>query len=177
MEEGDEDEEVVLEDLAGDHLAGVDEEEGDKIYLLFNCIIMKEKKLVEIQKGLGKHLAAVYQYESPHGMIPIFVLDVVDFRVLYKVKGDFEKEKCIVLSKDDVKNGSDVFPLRFLHMKNHSRLFAGKDVLADIVLEKRDLLRNIELELRTKMIQLREDYLSGSFKDFLKNMESFMSVI
>lgn len=138
---------------------------------------MKEKKLLDIQKWLGSHLLALYQYQTTHGLIPIFVLDTVDFHVLSKVKKDFEKEKCIVLSRDDVLNGYDVFPLRFLHMINHSSLILGADILREITIKKADLLRTIELELRTKMVQLREDYLSGSFDAFVENILSFMNVI
>ncbi|PJA48802.1 MAG: hypothetical protein CO170_01585 [candidate division SR1 bacterium CG_4_9_14_3_um_filter_40_9] len=138
---------------------------------------MKEKKLLDVQTKLGKYLFALYQYQTSHGLIPIFVLDTVDFHALSKVKKDFEKEKCIVLSKDDVLNGHDVFPLRFLHMINHSSLILGTDILKSITIKKADLLKTVELELRTKMVQLREDYLSGSFDVFVKNILSFMEVI
>jgi len=138
---------------------------------------MKEKKLLEVQSTLGKHLSSLYQYQTAYGLIPIFVLDTVDFTVLSKVKKYFVKEKCIILSKDDVVNGHDVFPLKFLHMINHSTLILGTDILKTITIKKADLLKTIELELRAKMVQLREDYLSGSFDAFLQNILSFMDVI
>jgi len=67
--------------------------------------------------------------------------------------------------------------LRFLHMINHSSLILGTDILKSITIKKADLLKTVELELRTKMVQLREDYLSGSFDVFVKNILSFMEVI
>jgi len=62
-------------------------------------------------------------------------------------------------------------------MINHSSLILGTDILKSITIKKADLLKTVELELRTKMVQLREDYLSGSFDVFVKNILSFMEVI
>jgi|GEM_PF-1390135 len=139
--------------------------------------MMKEKKLSAVQKALGDHLLALYQYQSTHGEIPVFVLDSVDFHKLAHVKDVFAKERCIILSQDDVLNGHDVFPLRFLHMINHSSLILGADILKSISIKKADLLRTIELELRTKIVQLREDYLAGSFDSFVEHILAFMEVI
>ena len=51
------------------------------------------------------------------------------------------------------------------------------DVLGSIELQKSDLLKALELELRTKMIQLREDYLSKSPEQFVEEILYFMHVI
>ncbi|MBU0626382.1 hypothetical protein KKG31_07000 [Patescibacteria group bacterium] len=107
----------------------------------------------------------------------MFILENVDFRVLSENKTMFKDEKCIILSHDDLTNGHDVFPLKLLHIRNHSTLSLGKDILKDIDFKKSDLLKTMELELRTKMVQLREDFLSDSFSVFVNNILYFVQVI
>jgi hypothetical protein len=50
-------------------------------------------------------------------------------------------------------------------------------VLGGIQIKKSDLFKTLELELRTKMIQLREDYLSKSPQQFVDEILYFMHVV
>ena len=45
-------------------------------------------------------------------------------------------------------------------MKHHATCIHGQDVLANVVIDPKLLRLNIESELRNKMVQIREDYLS-----------------
>jgi len=82
-----------------------------------------------------------------------------------------------MITQDEIDNGCDVFPLKFLHMKNHSNLILWKDVFSSLILQKSDLQQMIEFQLRTKMIQLREDFLSKSIEEFVSEYLYFIHVI
>jgi len=65
-----------------------------------------------------------------------------------------------------------------LHIKKHSELYYGNDVLADISVKISDLRSAIELEIRTKRIQLREDYLcQDKGRSFLQHIIPGMQII
>jgi hypothetical protein len=138
---------------------------------------MSEKNLQKIIDALGEDMVTVYVYDTKQGKIPVFVVQKADFKLFEQHKSLFKGEKFIMLTENDIKNWHDVFSLRFLHMRNHSDLFFGKDILGNLSLQKSDLLKTLELELRTKMIQLREDYLSKSPQQFVDEILYFMHVI
>ena len=122
---------------------------------------------------------SVYSYDiHAHSTIPVFVLSQIDFEVLDSMKKDFEGKDFIILSTDDVTNWNDIFPLKFLHMQNHSKLEEWKDILKDLKIDKQHLRLNIESELRNKRVQLRESYLSFEWrKKFLAQVVSVLDVL
>ena len=62
---------------------------------------------------------------------------------------------------DDIKTSLDVFPIEFLNFKLiHSNVF-GEDILNDIEIDRMDLRHQCERELKTKLIQLRQGYISS----------------
>ena len=54
----------------------------------------------------------------------------------------------------------DVFPLEFLSMKEHRKVLSGRDVLADVRVDDRNLRHQVEFELKGKLLSLRRMYLS-----------------
>ncbi|MFQ5675746.1 MAG: nucleotidyltransferase domain-containing protein [bacterium] len=77
----------------------------------------------------------------------------------------------LFLTENYIRSALDTFPLEFLDMKNGYRLVSGKDVLKDIEIKKEDLRRQIERELRGKLIQLRAGFLStGADREQLRGM-------
>lgn len=72
-----------------------------------------------------------------------------------------------MLTRDDVMQGQDVFAFKFLHMLKHAELLVGEDILLSVHIDKKHLRAGVEFELRSKLIQLREAYLSSGSKDFL----------
>jgi len=71
-----------------------------------------------------------------------------------------------------------VFSLKLLHIKNHSELFYGNDILSDIILHPSDLRSSLELEIRNKRIQLREEYLSqNNGRIFLRHILPGMQIL
>jgi hypothetical protein len=88
--------------------------------------------------------------------LPVFVLSRVDFVFLDSIRGFFVDKEFIILTEDDISRGDDVFCLKLMHIKNHSSLFHGKDVLSGLHIKNSDLRLMLELEIRNKSVQLRE---------------------
>lgn len=66
-----------------------------------------------------------------------------------------------------LRDALDVFPIEFLDMQRHHRVLWGPDLLADLRIGAEPLRRQCELELRGKLVKLRQAYVesSGSPKD------------
>jgi len=139
---------------------------------------MTIKKLQNIVSVLRDWLVSIYLYEKGTEKIPVFIVEEVNFIFLNSIRDFFAREKFIILTQDDIKEWNDVFCLKLLHIKNHSELFYGNDVLSDIIIEKSDLRSALELEIRTKRIQLREDYLSqNKWRNFLVHLLPGMQIL
>ncbi len=139
---------------------------------------MTTKKLQRIVDIYKDWLISLYLYEKSNETIPVLIVKEIDFVFLDSLRKLFVNEHFILLTQDDIHEGSDVFCLKLLHIKNHSTLFSGNDVLSLLQFTISDLRSAIELEIRNKRIQLREDYLScRSGKEFLKRLVSGMQIL
>lgn len=139
---------------------------------------MTIKKLQNIVSVLKNWLISIYLYQKGSTTIPVFILEEVNFVFLDSIRSFFSREKFIILTQDDIKQWNDVFCLKLLHIKNHSEIFYGNDVLVDISYTLSDLRSAIELEIRNKRIQLREEYLSqDNGRDFLKHLLPGMQIL
>ncbi len=122
---------------------------------------------------------ALYEYQQTvDKSLPIFIMEKMDFVNLVDVKKYFEGQSFIMLTRSDLENWADIFALKFTHMKKYSKLFAGTNVLYSVQVKKSDLRYNLEMEIRNKLIQLREWYLSfEGWKSFLQYILPIMEVI
>ncbi len=121
---------------------------------------MEKEKLSALKKNLGRMCSHVLNYHRDGQVIPIFILTKVDFKKLENLRSELRKIPFIFLTEEDLKNGSDVFPLDFLHMKNHTEVVLGKgNPFEKVRIKKADLRHKLEYELRNKQIYLREEYL------------------
>lgn len=67
----------------------------------------------------------------------------------------------LVFSLDEVRNAADVFAIEFLDIKQRHRVLFGPDLFADLAVPM-DLHRvQVERELRTNLIRLRQAYLAA----------------
>lgn len=75
----------------------------------------------------------------------------------------------MILSLDDLRRSTDVFPVKFLDMKEHHRLLAGRDVLADLEIHDDHLRLRCEQELKNLNLRLHSFYVrSGNRRDQLR---------
>jgi len=67
----------------------------------------------------------------------------------------------LVLTQEFISSSLDAYPIEFLNMQNHCVLIYGENVLASLEFKPEDLRLQIERELKSKIILLREGYLES----------------
>ena len=128
--------------------------------------------IIEALKGkLGENLLCAVRFGSegqPNNFLCI--LEKMDFLVLEQLKETLKKEKIAPLffTKNELQNAADVFPLEFLDIKHPHTVLYGEDLVATIKIEKMHVRRELESELRSKLIHLRENYIGIKEKDLKK---------
>ena len=118
----------------------------------------------EIQKIFGGNLVCVAEY-GKDGMQYVIVLDKLNAEVLNDSKkllqNYFKKTKKfpLLLTKEELTDGMDVFPLEFLNIKLNHKILFGKDIFEKLKFEKKHIRRELEYEFRSKLINLRQSYM------------------
>ena len=118
------------------------------------------EKLTDI---LGSNLVALVQYHTGDETRLLAVCNHIDFTTLQSIKP--LKEVPLVMTKEELTDGIDVFPIEFLNIKQNYEVLHGEDCLADITISKIHLRHQLEFEFRSKLIHLREEYLKFKGKD------------
>ena len=118
------------------------------------------EKLTDI---LGSNLVALVQYHTGDETRLLAVCNHIDFTTLRSIKP--LKEVPLVMTKEELTDGVDVFPIEFLNIKQHYEVLHGEDCLTDITISKKHLRHQLEFEFRSKLIHLREEYLQFKGKD------------
>ena len=118
------------------------------------------EKLTDI---LGSNLVALVQYHTGDETRLLAVCNHIDFNTLRSIKP--LKEVPLVMTKEELTDGVDVFPIEFLNIKQHYEVLHGEDCLVDITISKKHLRHQLEFEFRSKLIHLREEYLQFKSKD------------
>ena len=67
----------------------------------------------------------------------------------------------VIMTKEYIRTSVDTFPLEFLNIKRHYQVVWGEDPLAEIVVDRTKLRLQCEREIKGKLLQLREAYLSS----------------
>jgi len=62
----------------------------------------------------------------------------------------------LLMSEDEVHNSADSFPIEFHDMKERRRILYGLDVIADLHVDMRNYRTQVEHELRSKILRLRQ---------------------
>lgn len=62
----------------------------------------------------------------------------------------------LLMSEDEVHNSADCFPIEFHDMKERRRVLYGLDVIADLHVDMRNYRTQVEHELRSKLLRLRQ---------------------
>jgi len=68
----------------------------------------------------------------------------------------------LYFTREEMADASDVFPIEFLDMSSAHRVLYGYDPLAGLEIPTYNLRRQLEYELRGKLIRLRELYIPAS---------------
>ncbi len=128
-------------------------------------------KFVEILKGhfqdrlvsVGLHNVGITSFLENNGIF--IVLDRVEPDDLLDIKRVYVKYKKkystpMVVNRGFFKRASDVFCMEMLEFKENAKIVYGEDQFAGLKIEDDDLRRQIEYELRSKLLVLK-----GAFVD------------
>ncbi len=123
----------------------------------------KETDVEKIKTILGGNLVTLAEYQTGGETMLLAVCNSIDFDTLHKLKGI--KEIPLLLTKEELLDGADVFPIEFLNIKQHHIMLDGEDLLKDLVISKKHLRHQLEFEFRSKLLHLRGEYLRFKGKD------------
>jgi len=127
---------------------------------------MYEESIKEFKEVLKENLISAVKFGTegePNNLL--FVLNKLDFNVLEQIKllviKHVKKNKIVPLffTQEELRDGSDVFPLEFLDIKQPHEVLYGKDLVEKIKFDKKHVRRQLEFELRSKLIHLRENHI------------------
>jgi predicted nucleotidyltransferase len=62
----------------------------------------------------------------------------------------------LLLSEEEVRTSTDCFPIEFHDMQERRRVLFGKDLIQNLVVEKAFYRAQVEMELRKKLLRLRQ---------------------
>ena len=62
----------------------------------------------------------------------------------------------LLLSEDELRTSTDCFPIEFHDMQERRRVLFGPDVIQDLVIDKVFYRAQVEMELRAKLLRLRQ---------------------
>jgi len=131
----------------------------------------------DLQDVLGDNLTCIAVYGLDHTQI-VAVVNELGFTVLTAIQEAIKKlEKKgvypLMLTKEELSDGADVFPLEFLNIQTTRDVVYGTDVFADLVFDKKHVRRKLEYEFRSKLLLLRQGFLEvGDDKKRLSELVS-----
>ena len=120
-------------------------------------------EIEKIKEILGDNLVSLVEYQTGDDVTHLAVCRDLDFETLQKLKQ--LEEIPLLLTKKELVDGVDVFPIEFLNIKQHHTILHGEDFLKDIHVSKEHLRHQLEFEIRSKLIHLRGEYLQYKDKD------------
>ena len=97
----------------------------------------------------------------------IFVLKAMDLKFLKLIASlgkKYSKHKVaapLIMTPEYIRTSLDVFPIEFLNFKLIHAAVYGDDILKDIEIGRKNLRLQCERELKTKLILLRQGYISS----------------
>ncbi len=68
----------------------------------------------------------------------------------------------LLFSHDEIENANDVFPVEFLDIQVNHRVLYGEDVFAELQIGRENHRLEVEHELRSKLIGLRQNFLAST---------------
>lgn len=120
-------------------------------------------EIEKIKEILGDNLVSLVEYQTGTDVTHLAVCRDLDFETLQKLKQ--LEEIPLLLTKKELVDGVDVFPIEFLNIRQHHTILHGEDFLKDIHVSKEHLRHQLEFEIRSKLIHLRGEYLQYKDKD------------
>ncbi|MEA2037825.1 MAG: hypothetical protein U9O94_10045 [Nanoarchaeota archaeon] len=127
---------------------------------------MYEESIKEFKDVLNENLLSAVKFgtEGEQNNL-LFILKKLDFDILENIKPlairHTKKTKVVPLffTQEELSDGADVFPLEFLDISQPHEVLYGEDLVNKIKFDKKQVRRQLEFELRSKLVHLRENYI------------------
>jgi predicted nucleotidyltransferase len=81
---------------------------------------------------------------------------LADSEPTFKWWRDLGNPSPLLLGEEELRTSTDCFPIEFQDMKERRRVLYGSDVIQDLVIDRVFYRAQVEMELRTKLIRLRQ---------------------
>jgi len=125
----------------------------------------------DLRQVLGPRLVALIVYEA-HGMLVHTLavaqrLESEDLARLAPLAAGWEKAGLalpLFFGQSELARSLDAFPLEFAQILARYRVVAGEDVLAGMAVQRDDLRRACEAQVKSHLLHLREGYLQAGGK-------------
>jgi len=129
----------------------------------------------ELEKVFGSNMKSFILYGSAATGEPfehsdintLLVLEKIDTTVLKPAAKTIKKwvdggqPVPLIFTKESLVSSQDVFPVEFIDIKDNSRVIFGEAVFDSISIDLKNLRLEIEHELRSKLIRMRQMYLAS----------------
>ena len=148
--------------------------------------VTPEQFATDVQNALGDRLRSLVLYGSTaagdriekwsdhNTLLVAGALDTDTLAALYKpVRRWMEagNPPPRLFTEKELRESCDVFPVEMMDMKQFRKVLAGKDVLAELGVSRTNLRHQVEMELRVKLMGLREGAMvSGCDRIVLSNL-------
>jgi hypothetical protein len=137
-----------------------------RIRPFLNEILEKYKQKIDSIHITGTALTEDYE-DNVSDVNSIFVLKHMDLKfleLLAPLGKKYGKKKVtapLIMTPDYIQKSLDVFPVEFLNFKLIHETVYGKDIMQKLEINRMDLRHQCERELKTKLIWLRQGYISS----------------
>lgn len=136
-----------------------------------------EEFVDDLKQTHGKNLAAVILYGSAAAgdfiprhsdyniLVALHKIAPADLRNAHACVREWHKQGQpvpVYFTVSELQNAADVFPIEFHQMEIARKVLYGKDVLSGLKISDNFLRHQAEYELRSKLIQLRRQYIPAS---------------
>jgi len=125
----------------------------------------------DLEVVLGPRLLALIVYEAHGALVHTLVvterLDSEDLARLAPLAAGWEKAGLalpLFFGQSELARSLDAFPLEFAQILARYRVVAGNDLLAGMSVQKDDLRRACEAQVKSHLVHLREGYLQAAGK-------------
>jgi len=99
-----------------------------------------------------------------NSVIVLREMDIKFLELLSLLGKKYSRQKVaapLIMTPEYIKTSLDVFPIEFLNFKLIHATVSGEDILENLEIDRMDLRRQCERELKVKLISLRQGYISS----------------
>jgi predicted nucleotidyltransferase len=82
--------------------------------------------------------------------------ELADSEPIFKWWRDLGNPAPLLFSEDELRTSTDCFPVEFHDMQERHRILYGDDVIKDLVIDRTFYRAQVEMELRSKLLRLRQ---------------------